>query len=323
MMLRSTIMAVALFATMGASAATKTPIAEGKSVLTMRVDCEITINSEGTVTSYQLFTELEPQIQELLVKAIPGWRFSPLTVDGKPAAARSPMRITLAATAVESGYQVRVDNVVFRPETAEPSVVPKSQEGQAGGTLHVIERADERNAPQRQYVQIKRKRVVPPIYPQGIMQAGIEGLVLLNILLRPDGTVANVFASQSSLLDVEGKAGVLDRARVEFEKNAVAGARNWTFTVKAESPSSLRADDLTVRIPIEYKLHPADPRHLVAANAPGKWRHEFRGPNMPVPWLAGEDGQQMVGVSDLDGGELMTGTPRLKLADRSVIGSVL
>jgi hypothetical protein len=53
------------------------------------------------------------------------------------------------------------------------------------------------------------------------------------------------------------------------------------------------------------------------------WRQEFRGPNLPVPWLVGKAGQQLVGVSDLTGSEQVAGGSVFQLTDRSVLGRVL
>ena len=73
-------------------------------------------------------------------------------------------------------------------------------------------------------------------------------------------------------------------------------------------------------VPVEFRM-----------DSPGKqgddntavWRQEFRGPHLPVPWLVGKAGQQLVGVSDLTGSEQVAGGSVFQLTDRSVLGRVL
>jgi TonB family protein len=171
----------------------------------------------------------------------------------------------------------------------------------------------------RQFVGITSRKLFPPSYPSSLMKSGVEGVVLLILRLNPDGSVADVFASQSSLLNVKGKPELLDRARTMLEKNAAATAAKWTFDVQAKNMAALTSSDLTVSVPVEYVLTSGTTR---GASLDGKWRHEFRGPNFPVPWLlAGED--QMIGVSDLDSGQVMAGKATFRLKDKSVIGTVL
>ncbi len=151
------------------------------------------------------------------------------------------------------------------------------------------------------------------------MKSGVEGIVLLNVRLNQDGTVAEVFASQSSLLNVKGSHGLLDRARMMLERNAGAAAKGWTFAVEAVDPASLSTEALTIRVPVEYLLGKpgATPDRLV-----GRWRHEFRGPNQQVPWLPAEKAPK-VGVSDLHGNEILAGVSPFELSDNGVIGTVL
>ena len=88
----------------------------------------------------------------------------------------------------------------------------------------------------------------------------------------------------------------------------------------AAHPELLTADDLTVRVPIEFRL---DAPSKDGGEAVAMWRQEFRGPNLPVPWLVGKAGQQLVGVSDLTGSEQVAGSSVFQLSDRSVLGRVL
>jgi hypothetical protein len=319
-MLRSIVLAAAMLATAGAAAATKVQIAQGESVVTLRIDGELTIDPLGRVRDYKIRTsELDPKIQALVAKAVPAWRFKPVLVDGKPVNAKTPMRIILAATETRGGYEVRVDNVVFTPYSKEDHEAQRASQKALAEQGKRLSLAGE-TSPPGQRVDIATVRMKPPGYPKGLLMAGVEGIVLLNLRLNPDGTVAEVFASQSSLLNVKGRPELLDRARVLLEKNASSAAAKWTFKVEAEDLAALKPSDLTVRVPVDYRLSSPGAKDDSLA---GKWRHEFRGPNYPVPWLLGGEDEQSIGVSDLDSGEFIAGASPFGLGDKSVIGKAL
>lgn len=281
----------------------------GESVLTLRVDGELTIGPEGGVADYRIRTKLDPQVEAMVRRAVPTWRFKPILVDGAPALATSPMRITLAAEEKPQGYRVTVDNVVFRPNTREEY---EAELASQKAHRHVGVAGE---APQPR-VWITSRRMQPPMYPAGLIKSGVEGIVLLTLRLNPDGTVAEVFAGQSSLLNVRGRDELLDRARAMLERSAGEVAKRWTFQVEADNPAALSAEHLTVRVPVEYTLG-ARPDALA-----GKWRHEFRGPNLTAPWLPDEKVSK-VGVSDLNGSEMLAGVSPFELSDKSIIGKAL
>ena len=294
-----------------------TPVA-GESVLTMRVDGELTIGNEGQVVAYNIRSKLDPTLQALLDKTIPRWHLAPVRQGGKSVNAKTPMRITLAATQIPQGYEVRLDNVVFTPISKEDYA---AREAAARAIREGGEAITVGDAPPAQPVLLDSKRMLsPPRYPTGLMRAGVSGAVLLHLRLNPDGTVADVVASQSSLFDIKGSSSILDKARGLLEKESIRAARSWTWQVHAAHPELLTADDLTVRVPIEFRL---DAPSKDGGEAVAMWRQEFRGPNLPVPWLVGKAGQQLVGVSDLTGSEQVAGSSVFQLSDRSVLGRVL
>lgn len=310
--IRMAIVCVLLAAAVNVCAQAPAEPGKSESVLTMRVDGELSIDPDGRVMDYRITTKLDPQVEKLVRRAVPAWRFKPILVDGKPAIATSPMRIALLAEEMAQGYRVTVDNVVFQPNTKE-----QYEAEQASQKAHPrMSVAGEAPAP---LVWITSKRLQPPKYPSELQRVGVEGIVLLNLRLNPDGTVAEVFAAQSSLLNVRGGSTLLDRARTMLERSAGAAAKRWTFDVATDGAEPLSAESLTVRVPVDYML--ASPG---AAPDPvaGSWRHEFRGPNLTAPWLP--DGQaSKIGVSDLNGNEMLAGVSPFELSDRSVIGKAL
>ncbi|SHE45344.1 energy transducer TonB [Thermomonas hydrothermalis] len=270
----------------------------GESVLTMRVDGELTIGTQGEVEAYALRTELTPDIQKMLDKAIPKWAFVPIEQDGKPVRAKTPMRITLVAREIgEQKYEVKIDNVIFSPLTKEDREAAERAAGKAVARMN---------------------RLPFPRYPQELMLAGIEGSVLLRLRLNPDGSVADVFAEQSSLYNVKGSRRALDKARALLEKSATDAARKWTYSV--ENASAEQTQDIDVKVPVKYSLKGPDE---IERDGVGVWRYEYRGPRLDPPWKKADDMEPIVGVSDLNNGEMVSGNTPFRLRDRSVLNQAL
>lgn len=145
-------------------------------------------------------------------------------------------------------------------------------------------------------------------------------MVLMVLRLQPDGRVADAVASQSTLFNVKGRPEVLDKARAMLERVSLAAARSWTFDVDAADPGSLTPRALSLSIAVDFAMAetPKEQREAV-----GVWRWEFRGPQQFAPWLRKVVEEQVVGVSDLAGGEFLAGSSPFRLADPGIIGRVL
>ncbi|MFT4179319.1 MAG: hypothetical protein QM612_07630 [Thermomonas sp.] len=293
--------------------------AVGESLMTLRVDGELTIGTEGQVLEYKLRTQPNQLIRDMLAKDIPTWQLVPVLQGGRPVKARTPMRITLAATEVAGGYEVRIDNVVFAPLTRQDYDEAQAAERAAFENGETITTADE---PASAPAFITSRKMQPPSYPTGLLYAGVEGIVLLILRLNPDGTVAEAFAAQSSLLNIKGRPTILDKARALLEKESLRAAQKWTFDIETHNPSALSNKDMTLRIPVDYRLSDSGKKDT-APEIAGTWRHEFRGPNLTAPWLRDEKNQQVVSVSDLAENEQISGTSPFRLRDRGVLGRAL
>jgi TonB family protein len=275
------------------AAAEAAPAAQGEAVITMRLDGEISVDPQGRVHDYKIRTDLTPGVRALLDRVIPTWRFEPVVVGDKPVIARAPMRVVVAATQGEGGYRIQIDNVLFMPNSEEEYAAEKKLRDAQDG------------------YSITRVQMRPPTYPSQLLHAGVGGVVLLNVLVSPDGSVEDVAAVQSSLLDVRGRARQLEPGRLILERNAVANARSWKFRIDAADARALSASARTLRVPVEYMIDRPGNRDLT-----GAWRHEFRGPNTPAPWLRDGRDPMVVGVSDLTSGEMLSGSPSLRLLNR-------
>lgn len=267
---------------------------QGEAVITMRLDGEISVNPQGGVHDYKIRTDVTPGVRQLLDRVIPAWKFEPVLVDGRPVIARSPMRVVVAARQNKGGLSIWIENAIFRPNTSE----------EFAEDLALREAADG--------FRIRSERMNPPGYPAELMREGVEGIVLLNVLVGRDGRVADVIAEQSSLLNVKGTPGRLEPARALLERVSVLNARHWRFRVEGADPAALDADDLTLRIPVEFRMG----NGRVAQELTGTWRYEYRGPARTPPWLKGDRDAMVVGVSDLSSGEMLSGRPSLRLLDR-------
>ena len=257
-----------------------------QTLLTMRVDSDITIDAQGQVTRYKVTTPVTPTIEKALDKAVHGWRFQPVTVDGQPANARSGMRVTLAAREASDGYAISVDNVTFRD-------IPKD-EPLGPGEVRAGVRAPARDAVR---LTIKSRRAVK--YPRAAERAGIDGAVLLYVEVGEDGSAVQVFPVQSTLYNIRASARVMSELREAFEDNAVSAIKHWRFDVQLNGARPT-PENMSGTMRVEYETS-----HTPAAGSPGQWRMESRSAWRQAPWLVGQRTAQKINVSDVAPGEMM------------------
>lgn len=252
-----------------------------ESVLIARVDGRIAIDAQGVPIDYRIETELTDKVRTLLDKAVRGWRFEPVLVDGKPVTAEARMRVTLVAREQGDGLRVGIDNVIFPTD------------------------ADSANLSE---VKAAKLRVMPPKYPGYAASLGVEGRVLLHLKLSLDGRVEDVVAVQSSLAKVAGKDELLGKLIAEFEEASLKAARNWRFEVHDTRSSGEAEEGITFAIPVDYLMR--DKR----GQKQGVWATEVRGPKRVAPWHDDKQNFQQVGVSDVSGNEMVYLGGGLKLA---------
>lgn len=262
-----------------------------EALMTMRVDGEIAIDTQGKVLDYKITTEVKPAIQTLFDKAIPAWTFHPVTIEGKPAAVKTKMRITLAAKPIDDGYDVSIDNVVFRDESAK----------------------EDADAPRAAVVLTTKTRKPLPKYPG----YRVNGQVMVYIRVAPDGHIEEAFAAQSSLFNAKGSPRQFAAALKAMEDNAVWAIKRWTVDV-ATNGRQPTAEDMTATIAVVYTAAGTPGAKDVA----GTWRFEDRAPFRDVPWLRDTRLAQRVGVSDVDAGDMAPIASPVRLRD-GVIGAAL
>ncbi len=271
-------------------------IGAGEALITMRVDGQIAIDEQGKVLDYRIDTEIQPELRALIDKAVPNWLFWPVIVDGKPIAARTGMRITLAGTAVDKGYRIAVDNVTFSSKDAPGQSAHARIPASPGVEMSVKSR---------------KSRIHFPGYR-------VSGLVVVHVRISPQGKIEEIGASQSSLFHLTGGSKLLAKARKAMEDSAIKGIRGWTFNVETHGRTP-KPEELSGAISVEFvwNADSADQLHET-----GVWRHELRGPYQAPAWLRDTRLAQRVGSSDMGGSDMTPLSSPVRLRD-GVLGKAL
>lgn len=271
-------------------------VESAEAVVLMQVEGDLVIDADGSVVDWKIETSLDENLKQVLDRSVARWRFHPVLVEGRPSRVRSRMRVSLAATQLASGFQVKVDNVVFLDQPSE-DVLTKPVETEA--------------------VTFLARSMPPPGYPIGLMRAGVGGRVLLALRFGEDGKVREVTAVQSMMFDIKGKEEIMSRALGLFEKAAVDGAKRWSVKIEARRPGPLDADDLTAFTTVEFV--PARGRENDPA---GQWHTVTRAPRREIPWRKAVEGEQRPGVADVHAGEMLPLAETLQFA-KPVVGNAL
>jgi hypothetical protein len=301
----ATALALTVLPASAGAASDKTPEVI-ETVKTLAVDGSLVVSPQGTVESYAITTPLTPGVQAIFDKTIPTWRFEVQPgADGTAQRIEARMRISLAAAKAEKDYQVRIENVTFRPMDA-----PEKVKGESRGPV----------------LDLVARKMNPPVYPRELQRAGVSGRVLLGIRFAPDGSVADVVPVQSMLYDVDGRDRVMQQAIRMLERASVDAARRWSASVQAKSDAPTTAKDYTVTTAIEFILDtgPSKGSSKPPEERPGMWRQVSRTPRREMPWLSGLKDVQAVGVADVDPSQTqqvsLAGVPKLMTP---VVGSTL
>lgn len=215
---------------------------------------DIRIASDGKVRDFHIDRpdKLPGEVMQLVDRAVPTWEFEPILADGKPAEARSRMRIRLVAYKREDGqYVLAIRSAAFTGDQDEE--------------------VDAR--------WLKQQKMPPPAYPAVAAASNVSGTVFLLIKVGADGKVQQAFAEQTNLR-VLANGREMARWRKVLEQSAIAATRAWQFTPSANDPKHPEGG-WTSRVPIDYSLARQRPGY-------GTWEPYIPGPHMPAPWLRPE-----------------------------------
>lgn len=196
---------------------------------------DLEIAADGSVHAYKLDKDQKPTIQEALDKSIRSWRFTPITVEGRPVIASTRMRLVLDALPIGDGnYRLQVKNVWF---------------GEPGRS---------------------RSRMSPPRYPRDAAGVGLGARVVLVLKLDGQGNVERLHAEQVSLDVRAPNETIAENWRRKFEKSSVDAAKRWKFDL-TEVVDGVPVET-SVRVPVDYVMGRGNSDNRWRAYIPGPWR---------------------------------------------------
>ena len=216
----------------------------------MLVSGTIDIEPDGSVSAYALDQrkKLPPFVVDVVDRAVPGWRFEPVVVDGTNVPARSRMIVRLvAAPATGDGIEVRISGASFGAYDEEDA-----------GTVRPVSRP-------------------PPRYPSALSRLYPRGDVYLALKIGREGQVMDVAVEQVNLRSA-ANATTSERIRKLFSDAAIEAARKWTFRPPTTGDQA-DAPYWSATTSISFLIH-GDP-----ADDFGRWIGYIPGARQTAPWL--------------------------------------
>ena len=210
-MLRFVVSALVLFFAAQASAIEKNAVYEMDAV------GEVQIGTDGSVTDYRLHNKITPLIADLVDRGVRAWHFEPVLVDGKPAVAKTAMRMHLRCVPVDAdNYKIEVVNVIF----GEPKKLAHGD---------------------------------PPRYPDTAIRSHVGARVLIYAKLDDEGKVVEAEPYQTNL-DVRTRSEFeANSFRKLFEQASLRAMRDWRYDL-TETINGKKIGTI-VMVPFAYSLH--------------------------------------------------------------------
>lgn len=213
----------------------------------MTISGWVNINPDGSLDSFGLKDpeKLSVEVLRLLGQTVPGWRFAPVLVDGRPVKARARMHLRLLATRRDDGnYEARIGSAWF------------------GDDIDLGVKPDKR---------------VPARYPRLAQHAGVSGTVYAVLRIGADGRVVDAAAERVDVrLLAPEKA--LEKLRKMFADATLDACSEWTFSVPQGSAAEGRTT-WDVRTVMDFVMEDAQQAGY------GEWDSYVPGPYRRAPWL--------------------------------------
>ena len=253
----------------------------------MLVTGTIDVAPNGHVAGYALDhpDKLPATVRDLLGKAIPHWAFEPVTVNGQPVIARSPMSVRVVAQPLADGrYSITVAGAAFG-HGADGS----------GRTLVT-------------------KHRVTPLYPREALKARVAGKVYVLVRVDRQGQVAEALARQVNLRVIAGDRDMA-RWREVLARAALNAIRHWTFTPPTVGKAAI-APYWQATVPVNFSLRGWGVPRAEGRPSYGQWQPYVPGPVQQAPWV---DRRMLAGSADaVPGSGLFQADPMLHL--RTALG---
>jgi hypothetical protein len=229
----------------------------------MLVTGEIAVNPDGSVYGYSLDhrDKLPTTVVNLIGQTLPGWKFTPVKVNGKPELAKASMSLRIVAKQVDATHDaISVEGAAFGADAAESSGT--SQCANAACLTYLARR--------------------PPDYPRNLVNDLVSGTVYLVLEVDRQGRVAQVAVEQVDLRRIADGA-TLGRWRRELGDVSLAAARKWTFQVPQAGPGD-GSDHWIVFIPVNYAIDVVGQTKKIGEPDYGQWDAYVPGPVNSIPW---------------------------------------
>jgi protein TonB len=177
---------------------------------------EATIGADGKVTDAKVLRSI-PELDDAAVGAVKQWEFEPALLNGVP----TPIIMSVTVNFTLKGSEVpgvSASTIVFPPQSgaAGPGAqglraatpVPTAAAPLTGLTTAPVRVGGNIQAP-------RKIKDVKPVYPADAKAAGIQGIIILEVIIAPDGRV----------LDARPL-----RSMPELDAAAVEAVKQWEFT---------------------------------------------------------------------------------------------
>lgn len=222
----------------------------------MLVTGKIQIDTTGKVTGYTLDEKdkLPAGVVRLLDKAVPGWMFEPVLIDGKAMNVSTDMSVRVVAKRTEEdSFMVGIRGASFGDNGTRPEELPQS------------------------------KSLSPPNYPEDAARAGVTGTVYLLLRVDREGLVSDAMAEQTNLRVVADERAMAGWRR-RLEDVSIRQSRKWKFVPPSQGEN---ADEpfWVVRVPVVYSLGRPSKKPSY-----GVWEGYIPGPRQANPWSGDEEG---------------------------------
>lgn len=222
----------------------------------MYVSGHVDIEADGSVSGHVVNerSKYPDYVLEMVDRVAPSWRFEPLLVDGQPVPARARMDLQLGLDRLEDG-----DFILS---------ITRSMFGDMSGS-------------DTSELTLDMENLRKPIYPDDLLEYGIEGIVYTLIRVGRDGSVEDFQIEQVDLYGYADETTMRHVRRV-FGLSVERAVKRWRFTPPTTGDEA-GDSHWFVRIPIEYQIDWDDKRRELAT---GEWRLYYPGPRAPKPdWL--------------------------------------
>ena len=217
---------------------------DGEQLATMRIDGEIEVGSDGRASYHTLTTAVTDEIRAMIARSVVDWTFLPAKKDGAAVAARSKMRIILAARKQGDAYAVKIENVIFFADSR--AKVPRGHFDVVGA---------------------RRKHSFTA-----------AGSLSLHVRLAPDGTILNATPTQCAVFAL-APGNAFENVCKDFERygRSLVARAKIIYRPAAGEPMPTGPEEGI--LPLAFTFG----QHGMNMAEPGKWHAEWRTRYKPAP----------------------------------------